>query len=60
MKPCKPINDFGPPVGKWTVHGTVPETIARERLRLKREAEQRARDEQEQAVKVKPIVRAKR
>ena len=39
MKPIKPIHGFGPPVGKWTVHGTVAETIARERKRLAQLAE---------------------
>lgn len=39
MKPIKPIHPYGPPVGKWTVHGTVADTIARERKRLKELAE---------------------
>ena len=42
MKPIKPINPYGPAVGKWTVHGTVAETIARERKRLAQLAESKA------------------
>jgi len=35
----------------------ISKTIARARLRLKREAEERARDDQERAAKVKTITR---
>ena len=39
MKPIKPIHNYGPPVGKWTIQPTVAQTIARERKRLKELAE---------------------
>lgn len=53
----KPIHAFGPPVGKWTVHGTVADTIAREKKRLKQLAEQQKANSEEAARVVKPMVR---
>ena len=55
MKPCKAIHPFGPPVGKWTVHGTVPETIARARKRQKEEANRQQAADAEAQKKVAQI-----
>ena len=56
-KPCRPIHPYGPAVGKFTVHGTVEMTIAKERKRLRDEAERQAAADAERAAKVKQIVR---
>ncbi len=42
MSKIKQIHPYGPPVGKWTTHPTVAETIQRElkRIRALKEATQ--------------------
>lgn len=56
-KTIRQIYPFGPAVGKFTVHGTVADTIKRERLRLKREQEQAKADAAEAQKKVSTIDR---
>lgn len=57
MTKIRAIHPFGPPVGKWTVHATVPATIARQRKRLKEEAERQQAAEVEAKQKTVSIKR---
>lgn len=58
-KDIKAIHPFGPPVGKWTVHATVAETIKRARRELEEQKRRAAANEQETVAKVQSIVRGK-
>lgn len=55
MNKIRAIHPFGPAVGKWTVHATVPATISRERRRLKEQAERQQAAEVEAKQKVAQI-----
>lgn len=58
-KEIRQIHPFGPPVGKWSVHGTVGESIRRELKRLKDEADRRKANEVEAARVVTKLPKAK-
>jgi len=47
MTKIRAIHSFGPPVGKWVAHGTVAETIAKEKRRLREEADRQQQNDDE-------------